>query len=74
MKDKTVKDAMVPIGSVFMLNIDDCFDQATMKKVELTVKRALLSTLRFLIRFIQQWMSFNAGFWIGLISILGQIN
>lgn len=35
MRDKVVEDAMVPLDSVFMLNIDARMDKATMNEVGL---------------------------------------
>ena len=40
MRDKTVKDAMTPLESVFMLDINDTLGNVTMDKVEQRNRRS----------------------------------
>lgn len=49
MKNKTVKDAMLPLSDVFMIDIDSVMDKSTMIKVscqKMVVKMFIKSDLR----------------------------
>jgi ankyrin repeat/SOCS box protein 13/metal transporter CNNM len=45
LKTKSVKDIMTPLSSVFVLDVDSCLDQATLKKVPLVLVHACIQSV-----------------------------